>query len=207
MSNVSKLGCFITFEGCDGSGKTTQARRLFGRLQRRGFDALLTREPGGTVVGRRLRHLLKRNTSMSYLAELLLFACDRAMHVEHVLKPALESQRVVLCDRFVDSTIAYQGNGRGLDLDLVHEICRVASFGLEPDLTILLTLPPEDGLKRKGISKDRFENTEISFHRRVQQAYLDLARSQPNRWIVVDGTQTQSAIAKIIWEAASPRLK
>lgn len=207
MPNVNKLGCFITFEGCDGSGKTTQARRLLGRLRRRGFDPLLTREPGGTTLGRRLRQLLKSDVSMSPLAELLLFNGDRALHVEQVIRPALESQRVVLCDRFSDSTIAYQGNGRGLDLNLVHDICRLASFGLEPDLTVLLTLPPEDGLKRKGITQDRFENTEISFHHRVQQAYLELARNQPRRWLVVDGTQTQSAIAKIIWTAVWAKLQ
>ena len=198
------MSLFIAFEGGEGSGKTTQVRLLTQRLRRRGLDVVQTREPGGTPQGRRLRRLLQQHAPSSPLMELLLFNADRALHVEQVLRPALKAHRVVVCDRFIASTLAYQGYGRGLELSAVRKVSRLAADGLEPDLTVLLDLPVEEGLGRKGGTPDRFERESLAFHRRVREGYLELARAQPERWLVVDASKERRRISQAIWNAVWP---
>ncbi len=195
---------FITFEGCEGCGKSTQAKALSQRLAESGRPALLLHEPGGTELGNRVRYLLKwaRRLSISPMAELLLFNASRANLVDEVMRPALRQGKTVICDRFVDSTIAYQGYGRGIDLGLVASACGMATQGLKPDLTILLDIPVDEGLRRKAAKAglDRFEQTDSSFHRRVREGYLKMAQEQPARWLVIDGTRTKAEIKRVIWQ-------
>lgn len=194
---------FITFEGGEGSGKSVQSKALYRRLTRRAIPALLTREPGGTRVGERLARDLKwaRNFSISPLAELLMFNASRAQLVTEVIKPALLEGKMVICDRFADSTIAYQSWGRELSLKLVKSINDVATGGLTPALTILLDVPIEEGLARKsGRTPDRFEREDLAFHRRVREGYLRMASEEPGRWLVIDGCQPKAAVGRLIWE-------
>lgn len=180
---------FVSFEGPEGSGKSTQAILLAEHLQARGYRTVLTREPGGTALGDRLRELLMRSTEVRLTprAETLLFCAARAELVEEVVRPRLAEGYWVICDRYSDSTLAYQAYGRGLDPAAVQEVISFATGGLLPDLTVLLDLPPEEGLHRKGLEgDDRFEREALAFHCRVRTAYLDLARCQPQRWLVVD---------------------
>ena len=197
------MSLFITFEGGEGCGKTVQARALYRRLQRVAIAALLTREPGGTPLGRKLSRWLKwtDNLDISPLTELLLFNASRAQLVAKVIRPNLENGRVVICDRYADSTTVYQGYGRGLDLAMVEATNQAATQGLKPDLTILLGMPVEEGLARKGRERqDRFEQEDIAFHRRVREGYLKLATEEPERWLVVDASQSKARISKLIWE-------
>lgn len=205
------MSLFITFEGGEGSGKSVQARALYRRLVRLAVPALLTREPGGTGLGERLARDLKyaRTLSISPLAELLMFNASRAQLVADVIKPALAGGKVVICDRFADSTIAYQSWGRGLDTKLVKTINDIATAGLTPSLTILLDVPVEEGLdrvKKRGAQKDRFEKEALAFHRRVRQGYLKMASEEPQRWLVIDSRQTKAVVAGIIWERVSRML-
>jgi len=203
-------GLFITFEGGEGCGKSTQARALYTHLKRQGIPALLTQEPGGTDLGRRIRDLLKRqvSTSISPEAELLLFNASRAQLVCEVIKPALKKGMVVICDRFYDSTTAYQGYGRGLDLTAVKAVNDFGAGGLKPDLTILLDIPPERGLDRKGHGvEDRFEQEAVRFHKRVRSGYFKLARMEPDRWLVIDGRLPRAKIASHIWEKVGKKLE
>ncbi len=197
------MGLFIVFEGPEGSGKTTQLRRLYGRLRRAGFPVVRTREPGGTRLGERLRNLLKRTAGSEGLvaeAELFLFLAARAQLVNTVIRPALAAGRTVLCDRYSPSTIAYQAYGRGLPLDRVVEADRLAAGGLWPDLVVLLDLPVEVGLARRGRpGADRFEAEELEFHRRVRAGYLELARADPNRWLVLDAQAPPGELARKVW--------
>jgi len=197
------VGLFIVFEGPEGSGKTTQLRRLYGRLRRAGFPVVRTREPGGTRLGERLRNLLKRTAGSEGLvaeAELFLFLAARAQLVNTVIRPALAAGRTVLCDRYSPSTIAYQAYGRGLPLDRVVEADRLAAGGLWPDLVVLLDLPVEVGLARRGRpGADRFEAEELEFHRRVRAGYLELARADPNRWLVLDAQAPPGELARKVW--------
>ncbi len=188
------MGFFITFEGPEGSGKSTQARLLAEWLRDRGVDVLLTREPGGTPVGDRIRSILldPRLDHLSPEAEVLLFSASRAQHVRTLIRPALEAGRVVICDRYADSTYAYQGYGRGLPLEDLQAITRFATGGLKPDLTLLIDVPVEIGLRRKrgGSGKDdwnRMEQERLAYHRRVREGYLKLAEQEPQRWVVLDG--------------------
>lgn len=201
------MSLFITFEGGEGCGKSTQTRILRNRLNKLALPVLLIHEPGGTKLGNRISYLLKwaKNVSISPVAELLLFNASRAHLVDTVIKPALKEDKIVICDRFSDSTLAYQGYGRGLDLDLVKGVCETGERGLKPDLTIFLDVPVEEGLRRKHAmsSQDRFEQTEIDFHRRVRNGYLKMAKEEPRRWIVIDGTQTKAQIREIVWEKVS----
>ncbi len=197
------MSLFITFEGGEGSGKSVQAKALYRRLLKLAIPAILTHEPGGTPFGKRLGRWLKwaQGADIPPLVELLLFNASRAQLVAEVIQPSLKSGKVVISDRYADSTTAYQGYGRGLDLEVVRATNNAATQGLKPDLTILLDMSAEDGLARKaGREKDRFEQEDLAFHQRVRQGYLKLAADEPGRWLVVDATQSKQKIAGIIWE-------
>ncbi len=200
------MALFITFEGGEGSGKTLQARALYRRLTRLAVPVLLVHEPGGTSLGKKIRRWLKwaKDTDISPLTELLMFNASRTQLVNEVMRPNLESGKVIICDRYTDSTTAYQGYGRGLDLETVDAINDAATQGLRPSLTVLLDISVEEGLARKGSSEhDRFEQEDIAFHRRVREGYLKLAASDPERWLVIDASEPKRRIAKIIWEKVS----
>ncbi len=197
------MALFITFEGGEGSGKTVQARALYRRLSQLAIPVLLTHEPGGTSLGKRLRHLLKRaqSTDISPLSELLMFNASRAQLVDEVIQPHLRSGKVIICDRYVDSTTAYQSYGRGLGLEIVKAINDAATRGLQPNLVVLLDIPVEKGLARKGTGgSDRFEQEDIAFHERVREGYLKLAAGEPERWLVIDASQSKEEITEIIWQ-------
>ena len=204
------LGLFITFEGGEGSGKSVQAKALCEKLSELSIPTLLTHEPGVTSLGKEIAHLLKwaGNMNISPMTELLLFNASRAQLVTEVIRPAMQSGKVVICDRYADSTIAYQSYGRGLDLEMVKAINYAAAQGLKPNLTILLDISPEVGLARKIDKKqDRFEREDIAFHERVREGYLKLAEEEPQRWLVVDATQSKEKIAEIIWQRVSGLIK
>jgi len=197
------MALFITFEGGEGCGKSVQARALYRRLSQSAIPALLTREPGGTHFGDKIARWLKwtEGTDISPMTELLLFNASRNQLVTEVIQPNLKGGKVVICDRYADSTAAYQSYGRGLDLETVKEINNAATQGLKPDLTILLDIPAEEGLARKrGKRQDRFEQENIAFHQRVREGYLKLAADDPQRWLVVDAGQSKRKIAQLIWE-------
>ena len=197
------MALFITFEGGEGSGKTLQARALYRRLSQLAIPVLLTHEPGGTLLGNKLARWLKwaQDTGVSPLTELLMFNASRAQLVEEVIQPSLKGGKVVICDRHADSTIAYQSYGRGLGLETVKAINSAATRGLKPNLTVLLDIPAEEGLIRKGSKRrDRFEQEALAFHQRVRDGYLKLAASDPERWLVIDATQLKEKIAQIIWQ-------
>lgn len=183
-----KKGLFITFEGPDGSGKTTQIEMLRMYLKKIGYDAVLTREPGGTIIGEKIREVIldKNNIEMDYMTEALLYAASRAQHVAQVINPALESGRTVICDRFMDSSIVYQGFGRKLG-DSVRIINEFAVSGCFPDITFLLKLSPEVGkLRIKDDEQDRLELEEMEYHNNVFQAYIELEKLYPQRIIGID---------------------
>ena len=191
---------FISFEGIEGSGKSTAQRLLAEHLQGLGYDPLLTREPGGCALGRSLRPILldARTRGLSSRAELYLFLADRAQHVAEVIRPALEAGQTVLCDRHADSTLAYQGYGRGLDPEHLRRINDMATGGLMPDLTLLLDLPVHCGLERAGLrnreegtvlSEGRFDAESLEFHERVRQGYRSLAAEEPERFAIIDAAQ------------------
>jgi dTMP kinase len=197
-------GIFITIEGPDGSGKTSQADRLARDLGRDGLTVILVREPGGTELGERLRDLLLHRSEIPIdpLADALLFNAARAELVAEVIRPGLEAGATVVCARFADSTLAYQGYGAGVDLDLLRRLEAIATAGLKPDVTILLDLPVEEGLDRKGRGSGaltRFEtDVDVGFHRRVREGFLALAAQEPGRWRVVDAARPRSAVADAI---------
>ncbi len=202
---------FVSFEGGEGAGKTTQVRALARRLSSEGYQVLLTREPGGTALGEVVRRWLKTRPGLTPTAELFLFTAARAQHVAEVIAPALSSQQIVVCDRFAASTVAYQGYGRGLDLELISRLNDTATSVLpnngRPDLTVLLDVPVEAGLARKkGILGDTFESEAVDFHQRVRGGYLAQASRDPERWFVVDGTQKRSTLAAQIWAKVQPLL-
>jgi dTMP kinase len=206
-------GTFITFEGIDGSGKSTQLRLLGNFLLANGCDALLTREPGGTTLGLRLRAaLLDAMEEVDPLTELLVFAADRAQHVRRVLRPALEAGRVVISDRYADATVAYQGAGRGFSPELISQIVQLATEGLKPDLTLLFDLPIAESTNRTArrssgkstgkTSRDRLDIEDADFHTRVRDAYLQIARAEPERVKLIDTSgpveQTHEHVKEII---------
>ena len=201
-----KKGIFITFEGPEGSGKSTHIRKLAAYLRGKGRRILITREPGGTVLAKSFRRiLLETGDGLSPLAELLLYEADRAQHVDETLRPALRKGWTVLCDRYTDSTVAYQGFGRGLDLATIRELNAVASGGLTPALTILLDVPAARGLmqaRRHKHGHDRLEKAGLAFHNRVRAGFLKLAAKEPKRFRLViqqpDARDTQSLIRRII---------
>ena len=203
------MSLFITFEGGEGSGKSVQAKALCRRLSRLAIPAILTHEPGVTSLGRKIAHWLKwgKDIGISPPAELMLFNASRAQLVNEVIKPNLQSGKVIICDRYADSTTAYQSYGRGLDLTMVKTVNEAAVQGIKPDLTILLDMPVEAGLARKKDKKpDRFEQENITFHRRVRQGYLELAEAEPDKWLVIDATQSKDKVAEVIWQKVSQLL-
>ena len=197
------MSLFITFEGGEGSGKSVQAKALFRRLSKLAIPVLLTHEPGGTTFGERLGRWLKwaQDADISPLTELMLFNASRAQLVAEVIQPNLKSGKVVISDRYADSTTVYQGYGRGLDLAMVKATNKAATQGLKPNLTILLDIAVEEGLARKVAKKqDRFEQEALAFHRKVREGYLKLASEEPERWLKVDASQSKETIAAIIWQ-------
>jgi dTMP kinase len=203
------MSLFITFEGGEGSGKSIQAKELYRRLSQLAVPVLLTHEPGGTPFGKKVGRWLKwgQSADVSPLAELMLFNASRAQLVAEVIQPALKSGKLVISDRYADSTTAYQGYGRELDLAMVRAVNKAATQGLTPALTILLDMPVEGGLARKRTRKrDRFEQETLAFHQRVRQGYLKLAADEPGRWLVVDAGQPKRKIAEIIWQGVSQLL-
>ncbi len=229
---------FITFEGIEGSGKTTQIRHAVEFLKQRGKDCIVTREPGGTVTGQKIRAILldPESRGMDPSAELLLYVADRAEHVNKVVRPSLSAGKTVLCDRYFDATVAYQGYARGLDLDLLSKLHRLIINDLKPDMTILLDLPPEAGLSRalkrineekeagvgteinkgtqNGLSqlslfafaadaRTRFEKEALAFHEKVREGYLELARQEPERFVVIDAIKDEDDVRKDIMKVLS----
>jgi len=196
-------GRFITFEGPEGCGKTTQVGLLASWLTSQGLDLVVTREPGGTPIGEKIRDLLhdRHHTEMTPEAEILLYSAARAQHVARVIRPALEAGKLVLCDRFYDSTYAYQGYGRGLPMKALRHITTFATGGLTPDLTVYLDVAPEVGLRRRqksGEALNRLDLEALDFHRRVQAGYLDLISAEPNRWRAVDASGSIETVQSII---------
>ena len=199
MTARSRKGLFITFEGIEGSGKSTQLRILARRLRRLGVPFLVTRQPGGTPTGARLRRLLLHAGRIDPRAELLLMFADRRQHLTESIEPALAAGTLVLCDRYTDASRAYQGAGRGLGEDLV-DLLHARFCGLEPDRTYLFDCAPRIGLARLAArsGKDRIEREELAFHRRVRTAYLDRARREPARFVVLDGTRPPDELASAV---------
>ncbi len=198
------MSFFITLEGVEGCGKSTQAELLRQRLEQVAVPALLTHEPGVTALGERITELLKwtRDVPINPLAELLLFNASRAQLVAEVIIPNLEKGTIVICDRYADSTTAYQGYARGLSLEMVAEANQMGTQGLLPDLSILLDVPVAEGMARKeGETPDRFETESVAFHKRVRDGYRKMAEDEPWRWLVIDGTQDRDTVAGIIWHA------
>ncbi len=203
-------GLFITLEGGEGSGKSTQVRSLTRRLRALAVPVTTVREPGGTLLGNRLRNLLKFSpVPLTPEAELLLFNASRAQLVEDVVRPVLERGEVILCDRFTDSTMAYHGYGRGILLESVGAVNNFATGGLKPDLTVFLDLHPEEGMRRRSTNRDRFEqgfeDREImEFHQRVRQGYLELASKEPERWLALDARLSPREVSRLIWQSVEP---
>ena len=192
------MSLFITFEGPEGSGKTTQIKLLSSYLEEKGYPVLATREPGGTNIGDQIRAILldPQNTEMLPASEALLFSAARAQIVNQVIRPHLAQGDIVLCDRYADSTMAYQGYGHGLELEMLHAITALATGGLKPDLTVYLDVDVEEGLQRKlaahkagNAEWNRLDRQEAAFHRRVREGYLQMAAREPDRWLVIDATQ------------------
>ena len=209
MGDVAeKTGLFVVFEGGEGSGKSTQSRELKRRLIKEGCPAVLVHEPGGTPTGERVRRWLKSGHNISHMAETLLFSAARAELVTSVIHPALSAGQVVISDRYIYSTLAYQGSGRGLDLDTVHRLNQLSTGGLLPQLVVFLDLAPEAGLARKsGTPLDRFELEDGRFHDRVRRGYIELAQADPERWLVLDSSQNRQTLAESVWQRVSGMLK
>lgn len=201
-----RRGRFVTVDGPDGGGKTTQARRLAEALRAGGAAVLLTREPGGTALGDRVRSILLDNETGVHapIADALLFNAARAQHVAEVILPALAAGTTVICARYADSTLAYQGYGGGLSLSDLRAIQAVATQGLRPDLTILLDVPPETGLGRKADEQTRFETEfDMAFHQRVRDGFLEMARQEPDRYRVIDATQPEDLVFQWVLAAVA----
>ena len=204
------MSVFITLEGPEGGGKTTHARLLAEALEERGFDVLLTREPGGSMIGDQIRGVLfsLENTSMFPSTEFLLFSASRAQHVREVIKPHLDQGGVVVCDRQYDSSLAYQGFGHKLDLDALRQITNFATSDLTPDLILLLDLPVQDGLVRRQEEGDwnRLDAYEVEFHKRVREGYLSMAADDPSHWLIIDATPSLEVIQREIQSLVLQRL-
>ncbi len=197
-------GVFIAFEGPEGAGKSTQLRHLVARLEAEGLGPLATKEPGGTPVGERIRHivLLEPDLVIAPLTEFLLYSASRAEHVKRVIRPALEAGRIVVCDRFAGASVAYQGYGRGLPLELIESLTAEVTGGLEPDITLLFDIDPAVGLARvaqRG-QKDRLEGADLAFHERVREGFLYQAEAHPN-WLTFDAALPEEELKERVWQA------
>jgi dTMP kinase len=212
---MKKNALFITFEGIEGCGKTSQAKLLVEKLRSLNIPVMLTREPGGTRIGDQIRKILlhSENTDLTPLAELLLYEASRAQHVQQVIIPNLQNGIHVMCDRYGDASIAYQGVGRSLTVPLVQEANRLATGGLQPDLTLLIDVEPEIGLSRArsrnlafdfAVEEGRFEEEDIVFHRKVREGYFRLARETPDRFRLVDGNVGLEEVSQQIQEIVLP---
>jgi dTMP kinase len=200
---------FITFEGGEGCGKSIQSKMLYRKLAQLFIPAVLIHEPGGTPLGEKVRYLLKQSceTPISPLTELMLFNASRSQVVKDVVQPTLKEGKIVICDRYTDSTIAYQSYGRGLDIAVVRDINQIACQGLIPDLTFLLDVPPEVGLLRKRINaSDRFEQEGITFHKKVREGFLKMASEDTQRWFLIDATLSRHEVGARIWKKVSQLL-
>lgn len=205
------MSLFISFEGPDGSGKTTQARLLGEWLRQQGYEVVLTREPGGTAIGEQIRQVLhdRRNMEMDARTEILLYSASRAQLVAQCIQPALEAGHIVITDRYADSTMAYQGYGRGLELEILRVITAFATRGVLPDLTFYLDVTPEEGLRRRrsgGGEWNRLDAETLAFHYRVRAGYLELARSDPGRWVLIDATRPVEEVQEQIRRVVAVRL-
>ena len=209
---MADRGFFITFEGTDGAGKTTQIERLTADLRQTGYDVCLTREPGGTPISEQIRDMLLNpdHSEMAAITELLLYAASRAQHVSEVIKPALEAGQIVISSRFADATVVYQGYGRGLDLERINRLNRIATDGVTPDVTFVLDLPVEIGLQRVQNSRgglDRLEREKIEFHRRLREGYQTIARQEPQRLKIIDAQVSPEQVYGQIQEAIQSLLE
>jgi dTMP kinase len=203
-------GAFLTFEGIDGCGKSTQLRLLASELRIRGFEVITTREPGGTPFGNRLREaLLDAEERVDPFAELLVFAADRAQHVRALVCPALESGHIVLSDRYADATVAYQGAGRGFNSRTIQQVVKLATDGLKPDLTLFFDLPVTESLMRtrqrhnEGMKVDRLDIEDVEFYTRVRKAYLEIAQAEPNRFRIIDASGAVEEIHTRVMEVVN----
>lgn len=209
---MANRGLFITFEGTDGAGKTTQIQRLSTELRQTGYDICLTREPGGTPISEQIRDMLLNpdHGEMAATTELLLYAASRAQHVSEIIKPALESGKIVISSRFADAMVVYQGYGRGLDLERINRLNRIATDGVTPDVTFVLDLPVEIGLQRVQESRgglDRLEREKIDFHQRLRDGYRALAEQEPQRLKLVDAQASPEQVYAQIEAAIQPLLQ
>ena len=194
-------GLFITFEGADGCGKTTQMKLLAEYLKQQGKNVVLTREPGGKKKKEKVREiLLNYDGPVSDRCESFLFLADRAQNIDIIVNPAVEDGKIVLCDRHIDSTVAYQGYGRGLDIERINKLNNIATNGKKPDLTFVFDIDVETSMKRVGKEKDRMESAGIDFHNRVRKGYLELAKQEPQRIKVLDATKSIEEIHKNVVE-------
>lgn len=207
-------GAFLTFEGIDGCGKSTQLRLVASELRLRGHEVVATREPGGTALGNRLRAaLLDKEESVDPLAELLIFAADRAQHVRALVRPALDSGHIVLSDRYADATVAYQGAGRGFSSELIASVVALATGGLKPDLTLIFDLSVAEGIERAqrrtdGSSRgDRLDSEDVAFYTRVRRAYLELAKAEPERVRIIDASGSVDETHAKVMEVVLPILE
>jgi dTMP kinase len=209
------MGFFITLEGGEGGGKSTQAELLSRALTAQGHAVLTSREPGGTELGKKIREILLSQTphGLVPVAELLLYAADRAQHVREIIAPALAENKIVVCDRFQDSTTVYQGVARGLNKKWIEQLAEIANGGLKPDLTFLLDLDPEVGLKRshqrlkaENSMEDRFEKETLEFHRKVRQGFLDLAKQESNRFVIIQADRTPMEVHEEILKVVKKKL-
>jgi dTMP kinase len=213
---MNKRGLFLTFEGPEGSGKSTQLRRLAALLRDAGHDVIETAEPGGTPIGMQIRRVLldAGNRELCPTAELLLMFASRAQNVDQCILPALSQGRVVLCDRFTDSSLVYQGVARGLGAEVVYEVDRIACRGLVPDLTLVIDIDTETGLARANRRnlhaldvETRMEEQTVVFHRQVREAYRQLASDEPRRVQLIDGARDEATVAADVWAAVEPLLR
>ncbi len=202
MSPQLRRGTLVTLEGGEGSGKSSQADALATLMREHDYDVTTTREPAGTELGEIVKGIFQRGVTVTPGAELLLFEAARAQHVQEVIRPALERSKVILCDRYTDSTLAYQGYGRGLSLDHLRAVNHIATGGLPPNFTILLDLPPEIGLARKDHEPlgDSIGEESLEFHQRVRAGYLDLAQREPKRMAVVDASLPKDQVKQAAWQ-------
>ena len=209
---------FITLEGIEGSGKTTQIWRLVEFFEDRGIECVATRQPGGTLIGENIRSILldPANSALEPLAELLLYLADRAQHINELIRPALKNGKTVVCDRYFDATLVYQGFARGLSIELIRQLHQLLFDDLKPDVTLLLDLSPQAGLERawqqlnngqRSGDESRFEAEAVAFHEKVRAGYLELARLEPERFRIIDAAQTQNQVFAAMRQIVSSFLK